>query len=234
MERLKNWWKLDGKVVAYKFLLLLLFLGPILKSIPAVKRWLPDDTYPLVFLAGALFLLLQIVMALVGEKPADVKIAKFNPTDPAFAKRIKRAKRLYIAYSSTETLFAYIQEPLRAAKVECRVLLRNPEAGNERMVHKLRDYEARWKSLRAANPRCKVQVKYSNNTAFRLIIIDDTEAYFGVYRLIDGRLVGHDVPMLHIDAGTPLADYFLATAINRFNALWLVGTEEIGERPALV
>lgn len=235
MRKLRDWWRLDGKVLTYKIILLLLVLGPILKNIPAIRRWLPDDRYAFLFLAAALLLLLQIVMALLGERSDEVRIIDFNPASPEFIRSLKRAKRLDVAFSSTETLFPYIQDALVSLRIECRVLLRNPETGNTRMKAKLVDYEARWKELpNTDDARCKVDVRYWNNTVLRLLILDDAEAYVGFYKVTNGRLRGHNVPMLHVEAGTPLSDYLLAVVKNRFEAGWDAGSEVVGERPVLI
>lgn len=234
MRKLSDWWRLDGKIVAYEILLLLLFLGPILKNVPAIKGWLPDSSYALLLLAASLFLLLQIVMTLLGEKRDEVHIVTLNPTSADFNKAIKKARQVDIAFSSTETLFPYIEDALLASKMRCRVLLRNPEAGSARMRNKLLDYEARWKNLGVSNGKFKVQVKYCNNTVFRLIILDATEAYLGFYMVSGSRLLGHNVPMLHVEAGTPLGDYLLTMARNRFEATWTAGSETLGERPSFV
>ena len=94
MRKLKDWWRLEGKVLAYKIMVLVLFLGPILKSVPRVKDWLPDSSYALLFVAASLFLLLQIIMALLGEKSGDVQIVTLNPTSPEFSKAIRKADKM--------------------------------------------------------------------------------------------------------------------------------------------
>ena len=67
-----------------------------------------------------------------------------------------------------------------------------------------------------------------------MIIIDQAEVYLGFYKAIGNRLVGYNVPMLHIKAGTPLGDHLLSIALNRFEAFWSNGSNVIGERPSLV
>ncbi|MEA2236305.1 MAG: hypothetical protein QOC81_1029 [Thermoanaerobaculia bacterium] len=234
MKTLRDWWRLKGKIAAYQIILLFLVLGSLFKNVPAIKALLPDDRIAILFLAAALFLLLQIIMALLGDKVDDVRIVTLNPTAPDFIKSVIKAKNLDVAFSSTETLFPFIQEALLTATIDCRVLLRNPEAGNERMKHKLLDYEERWKALSETNPNCKVAVKYCNNTVFRLVILNKTEVYFGFHKAAGRRLLGYNIPMLHVEPGTVLGDYFVMVATNRFEASWAEGTDVISERPSLV
>jgi hypothetical protein len=234
MKKVKDWWKIDGKVLTCKIILLVLFLGPILKSIPKVKEWLPDDRYALMLIAASFFLLLQIVMALLGEKFSDVQLVNLNPAETKFTNRLRKAKKVDIAFSSSETLLPYIQDVLTKSKKDCRVLLRNAQAGNTRLKNKLLDYEERWKNLSLSNAQCKVQVRYCNNTVFRLIILDEIEAYLGFYKFEENRLVGHNVPMLHVEIGTPVGEHLLKIAQNRFDAYWINGSDTISERPSII
>ena len=147
---------------------------------------------------------------------------------------IKSSRSLDIAFSSTETLFTFIQDALLESDMDCRVLLRNPEAGNSRLQAKLLDYEERWKQVGITNKRFRVQVRYCNNTAFRLLILNKDEVYFGFYRVEGSRLRGHTEPMFHVKPGSTVSDYLLLIALNRFEASWNAGSEIIGERPSLV
>jgi hypothetical protein len=230
LEKIRNWWSFKGQIWCCKLLLLTLFIGPIAKGVPALKDYVPDDKYAIVLIAASLFLLLNIVITFFGEQRGYVGLFVLNTSNNQFLDRIRKAKSVDFAFSSTESLLINIGDVLSSTKIDCRVLLRNPLSNDERMKNKLLDYEQRWKSLSNQNSECKVQLKYTSNTVFRLIILDEKEVYLGFYKYVNNRLIGHSVPMLHVTKGTAIGDFLVDIAINRFNAYWHFASDNISER----
>lgn len=135
-----------------------------------------------------------------------------------------------IAFSSTDSLYLNVQDILAAQTISCRILFRNPEVGDTRFRNKIERFTEQWKNIESINPHFSVQMKYCSNTSFRLIILDDKEVYFGFYKYENGRLRGHNVPMIHVTKGTGLGDHLLFIARNRFEALWDTSLDVISER----
>lgn len=229
-KNLKNWWKLKGKVIASRVLLLILILNPILKNIPALEKYTLNSDYYFVLIATILLLFLQILLSFEIRDDISTKLSVLKSNDSLFLDKVKKAKKIDMAFSSTESIFLNLNDILSSKKIKIRLLLRNPETGDKLQKDKLERYKIQWKDIELVNSEFKCDVKFCNNTDFRLIIIDDSEVYFGFYIYNGTKFIGNPVKVINADLNTEMGQYFIEIAKNKFEYYWSTGQENIKER----
>ena len=234
LEKVVAWWKVTGKLYILYGLLIYLVLSPFIKQIPFVIKYLPDDKYVIPMIAACLYLMIQIFMGMYRGDDKDVTLRKFEDSSDNFKRRIKSAKQIDILCSSSETFYPILKDSFSSQKIECRMLLRNPIIGNEKQKKSLQHYIDSYIEIKEENKEFKLTIKFCSNTFSRIIIIDNTEVYFGFYKLENGRLRANDLEMIHAKSGSYFGNFVINIAKNRFQSIWDIADEELKEREKLI
>lgn len=50
-NKIKEWWDDKGKILVYKILVIILFIGPIVQQIPALQNYVPYEIFYLIIIA---------------------------------------------------------------------------------------------------------------------------------------------------------------------------------------
>ncbi len=232
MEKITKWWSLSGKLIIAKVILILLFINPILRQFEIFKLFTLSPDYYFVLVAAALFLMIQLMMMLI--KSPTKTIIKLNTGDNDFIEKIKKAKKVDLMISSSESFYIHLKDTLENTKKNIRIIFRNPHINEPNQKSKLNIYKEKWDAVIDKNPLLKLRYRYSDNTTLRLIIIDKKELYFGFYRFNGQKFTGHDTPMIHVKPNNELGKYLLDIAINRFEVTWKNSSEEIVDRHTFV
>ena len=230
LNNLKNWWKLKGKVIASRCLLLILVLNPLLKNFPILAKYTLNSDYYFALIATILLLFLQILLSFDTKENISTQLSVLKSNDSLFLDKIKKAKKIDMAFSSTESLYLNLNDLLSGKKIKMRLLLRNPEAGDKLQKDKLERYYIQWKNIELVNSEFKCEIKYCNNIDFRLIIIDDKEVYFGFYLYNGTKFIGNPVKVINAIGDTEFGQYFVDIAKSKFEYYWSTGQENIKER----
>jgi hypothetical protein len=230
-KNLKSWWKLKGKVIASRILLLILVLNPLLRNIPPLTKYTLSSDYYFALIATILLLFLQILLSFEAKDDISTNLSVLKSNDSIFLEKIKKAKKIDMAFSSTESIYLNLNDILSRQKIEIRLLLRNPETGDKLQKDKLERYKIQWKDIELINSEFKCDIKYCNNIDFRLIIIDDNEVYFGFYIHNGTKFIGNPVKVINVNRDTTgIGQYFIDIAKNKFEYYWSTGQENIKER----
>lgn len=231
MKTVRIWWKEKGKIWFFRFLIFFLTLAVGLRSFPPFRQYIPDERFLLLFIGPLLLLMLNILMDISKPYREVYNLTTSGDAVEELKSKIKNARLLDIAASSTESFFLSFRDELLKCRTECRLILRNPLQGDQRQREKILSYTESWKGIERENPNFKVKIKYSNDSIFRFIIFDREDAYFGFYKWDGNKYWGHNVRMIHVNSGHDLGDYLLDIADNRYQNLWDRSSENISFRP---
>jgi hypothetical protein len=234
IQKFITWWRVLGKLYLLYTMIVYLVLSPFIKTIPWVAGRLPDEKYGIAMIAACLYLIVQIMMGLFREENKEVSLRKFEDHTEGFKKRLDKARRLDILCSSSETFYPILKNTFSTQKIECRMLLRHPLKGIEKQKRGMQYYYDRYNEIIDGNKECNLTIKYCMNTFSRIIIIDNSEVYFGFYRFENNRLLAKDLEMIHARAGSYFGNFILNIAKNRFESIWESADLEMNEREKLI
>jgi len=234
IQKLINWSKVKGKLLALYILLTYLAISPFIKQIPKVSQFLPDDKYVIPTIATCLFLMVQIFMAMFKGDEKEISLKKFEDSSENFKKRLMTAKNIDILCSSSETFYPILKDCFATQKIVCRMLLRHPLKGIEKQKKDMLHYSDTYSELKEENQACNLTIRYSKDTFSRMIIIDNVEVYFGFYKLEKDRLRAKNIEMIHAKTGNYFGNFILNIAINRFDSVWDCADEVMSEREKLI
>ena len=234
IEYVNNWLKVTGKLYMIHGLLIYLVLSPFIKQIPFVEENLPGDKYVIPMIAACLWLMVQIFMGMFKGEDKEFTLRKYEKTEAEFKERLKSVRQLDILCSSSETFYPILKDLFSQQKIECRMLLRHPLKGIDKQKKEMLYYSDTYAEIKGDNKECNLTIKYCSNTFSRLIIIDNTEVYFGFYKLDRDRLRAKDIEMIHATTGSHLGNFLINIAKNRFQSIWDIADDEIKEREKLI
>ncbi len=234
IEKVINWWKVTGKLYVLYILLVYLVINPFIKQIPTIEAYLPDDKFGIPIIAACLYLMVQIFMGMFKGEDKEVSLRKFEDAENDFKKRLFSAKHLDILCSSSETFYPILKDLFYKQKIECRMLLRHPYQGNEKQKKGMLHYSDSYAEIMQENTECNLKIKYCSNTFSRIVIIDNSEVYFGFYKLDNGRLRANNIEMIHAKTGSYFGNFILNIARNRFQSIWDIADDEIKSREQLI
>ena len=234
LEKVINWWKENAKLYLLYALLIYLFISPFIKQIPAVSNFLPEDKYVIPMISACLYLMMQIIMAMFKGEDKELSLQKFEDIASEFEKRLKKAKHLDILCSSSETFYPILKNIFLKQKITCRMIFRHPLKDNLSQRKGLQHFIDCYTEIKDDNKECKLSIKFSFNTFSRLIIIDNSEVYFGFYKLDNNRLRAKDLEMIHAKTGSYLGNFILNISKNRFDSLWGISDNVMLEREKIV
>lgn len=227
--KLKKWWKLQGRIYLAQVLLIILFVNPIARQIPAIKEFSIEPEIHFVILSAVLLIFLQLMLAIDKPTKESLKVSRLNPNSDEFLEKIKNAKQIDIAFSSTESIYIAVKETLSLKRTKVRIILRNPEVNDAMQKNKVLNYAKNWIELGNSNGSV-YDVRYFDNTTLRMIILDRREVYFGFYLLQNEKLAGHQTEMMNANIGSEYGRFLVEVANNRFEAMWGNATNTPTER----
>lgn len=221
-KQILNWWTEKGKLLAFRLLVLILFLATAARQFEPFQRYIPEEKFLLLMVGPLLLLMLEIIM----EAKPETTTEELVLSEVALSElrlKLPKSSSLDISASSTESIYLALRDSLTSAKkMRCRIIFRNPPRGDQTQYEKLKRYMGLWKDLEKENKNLKVETRFtSSNILLRLIIVDRTDVYFGFYKWDGKRYWGHNVPMIHTKPGSNLGNYLLDIANNAFESLWI-------------
>lgn len=231
LKNIRVWWKQSGKIWTFRILIVFLTLAAGLRSFQPFRQYIPDERFLLLFIGPLLLLMLNILMDVGNpDRGKQFDLVTSESAINELKSKIKNARLLDIASSSTESFYLQFRDELLKSSMQCRLILRNPLQSDLQQRQKVLGYAEAWKAIQAENPNFKVEIKYSDNSTFRFFMFDHDDAYFGFYKWDGRKYWGHNVSMVHTGAGTELGNYLLDIAINRFQNLWDSSSDTISFR----
>ncbi len=221
-----DWFIKKSKIWIIRILALLLSFFALLISF----EFLSKEYLKIEYIFSAIFLLLWLIFETFISidrssilRDRGLKLSKWDESIPEIKRAITNARNsIKIFSSSTESIYVPLIETFEMCKnIEIQIIMRRRDLDDKERIVRLNYYKKRWESLNSNDKNVSVKVKYHKSDLLRGLLIDVSVGFLGFYeRISENKLWGHSVPVMHVNSGKTVDDYFMKIYLNRFDKMW--------------